>query len=72
METLTKFWEFLNGKKTTVGAIILFVAVFLNEVVVGIWGVDTSEIHKAIQTLNWIGMPLTAGGVFHKAVKPKG
>lgn len=72
METLTKIWTFFNGKKTTIGAVILFIAVFLNEVVGGIWGVDAPSLHKAIQTLNWIGMPLTAGGVFHKAVKPKG
>ncbi len=69
MEAVSKLFTWLNGKKTTIGAAILFIAVFLKEVIGGIWGVNTPELINTIETLNWIGMPLTGVGLFHKSTK---
>ena len=70
MKTLNDLWNYLSGKKTTIGAILLFAAAFLTEVIVGKWGVTTSWIQPTIETLMWIGMALTGVGLGHKAMKP--
>ena len=64
-----KFFEFLSGKKTTIGAILLFLATFMLEVVVGKWHASADWIQPTIETLQWIGMALTGIGLGHKAVK---
>ena len=66
---MNKVITFLNGKKTMIGAAILFAAAFLDQVVVGYWGVTASWIEPMIKTLDWIGMPLTGIGGGHKAIK---
>ena len=62
-------WEFLSGKKTTIGAALLFVSTVLDQVVSGIWGMDEPWISKTVQTFDWAGMAITGTGLTHKALK---
>lgn len=62
--------EYFNGKKTTIGAIILFLATFLSEVIVSKWNVQVDWMQPLIETLNWVGMAMTGLGLGHKAMKP--
>ncbi len=57
---MAKIWEWLNGNKTVIGALILAV------LGVGIIGEQT----LAYQVLLWLGSLLAGGGLIHKAVKP--
>lgn len=66
---MRKLWEFLSGKKTTIGAILLFVATFFSEVIVGKWNATAEWIQPTIETLSWIGMALTGIGLGHKRIK---
>jgi hypothetical protein len=64
-----KFLNWLNGKKTAIGAIVLFLATFLSEVVGGIWNVEALWLTNLIETLDWIGMAITGVGLTHKMAK---
>lgn len=66
---MNNIFTWLNGKKTTIGAILLFAAVFCGEVIVGIWHYNPDWMPKLIETLNWVGMPLTGAGLIHKGIK---
>ena len=66
-----KIWNWLDGKKTTIGAALLLLATFLSEVIVGKWHVEVSWMQPAIETLNWVGMAVTGLGIGHKIQKPK-
>jgi len=69
---MDKFMELLNGKKTTVAAVVLTLAAFLDQVVVGMWGVSAGWVVNTIPTLEWIGMMLGGVGLTHKAAKAMG
>lgn len=62
-------WEFLNGNKTNIAAVVLVISVFLSEVIVGIWGYDPDWMGNTIRTLDWFGMILGGVGLTHKGVK---
>lgn len=47
----------------------MMLAIFLSEVIVGIWGVEALWIAPAIKTLNWMGMLLGGTGMAHKLFK---
>jgi thiol:disulfide interchange protein len=66
---MRNLWQWLDGKKSTIAMIILFLATFLNEVVIGQWGATADWLPKVISTLNWIGMTLGTVGMGHKAIK---
>ncbi len=63
-------FEWFNGKKTIIGATILFVATFLSEIIIGKWHVTVDWMQPLIETLNWLGMAMTGLGLGHKAFKP--
>lgn len=69
MIALKELWEFLNGKKTIIGAMLLIVGAFMGEVIVGIWGFHATVIIKMASTLNWMGMAMGGTGIFHKLIK---
>lgn len=71
MQTLINFWEYLDGKKTTIGAALLLLATFLSEVIAGKWHVQATWLQPTIETLNWVGMTITGLGIGHKIQKPK-
>jgi len=69
MDFIQKLWDFLSGKKTAIGATLLFVSAFLEQVVIGQWGSQAAWIPQLIGTLDWFGMVLTGIGLSHKGVK---
>lgn len=69
MEILKKIWGKMSGKKFNTGSFILFVAVVLNEVVVGIWEINPFWMGNVISTLNWCGMAITGTGLAHRIQK---
>lgn len=69
METLNKIWQALQGKKTTIGAVVLFTGTILTQVIVGIWHVEGEWVEPTIKTIDWVGMAITGVGLIHKSVK---
>ena len=72
-----KFWNWINGKKTYIGAGFLFVAAAIEEVVVGI-GVTRYALFEtpawllfAGDVCTWLGLLLAGGGWTHKVVKAR-
>ena len=61
--------EWFNGKKTVIGSALLFLAVFGNEVLAGLWEFNPSWLTPAIKTCSWFGMLFGGVGLTHKAVK---
>lgn len=64
--------EWFNGKKTIIASILLVLAAFCDQVLVGIWGAAWTWLPLLISTLEWIGMLLGGSGLIHKAVKAAG
>lgn len=63
-------WQWLDGKKTVIGSICLFADTFYSQVLQNIWGIPQIEsVESTAQTLAWIGLILTGGGLTHKGVK---
>lgn len=70
METLLKIWTFIDGKKTNIGAALLFAAMII-EKLAEIWmGADTPLwIPKLIETLQFFGGTVFGIGLGHKIGK---
>lgn len=68
---MEKAIEFLNGKKTYIGAAIYGMSLFLSQVVVGIWGYSPEWLINVIKSLEWTGGILAGIGVTHGLVKTK-
>ena len=68
---MTEFWNWLSGKKTIIGATLLLASAFATQVVIGIWDFDPDWMPRMVETLDWIGGVITAGGLVHKAAKTK-
>ena len=64
-----KFWNFLNGKKTLIGATFLLASCVCSELIVGVWDYNPDWMQKLIQSLDWAGMGLTSVGFIHKGSK---
>lgn len=64
-----KVINWLNGKKTAIGAAFLMCAVFITEVIIGKWHVDATWIVPLADTLQWIGMAFGGVGLTHKSMK---
>lgn len=68
---MEKLWQWLNGKKTVIGASLLLASAFCTQVLIGIWNLDPWWMDKTIQTLDWVGGIVTSGGLVHKGIKAK-
>lgn len=68
---MTKFWNWLSGKKTLIGAVLLLGSAFATQVVIGIWEYSPDWMPRMVETLDWVGGTIVAGGLTHKLVKPK-
>ncbi len=68
---MNSIFNWLNGRKTIIGAILLFIASFIQEVIIGKWHATGEWILPTIETLNWLGMAVTGWGLGHKAMKVK-
>lgn len=64
-----KLINWLNGKKTTIGAAFLMAAVFVSEVIIGKWHVDNTWIVPLAETFQWVGMAFSGVGLAHKGMK---
>lgn len=64
-EMLTKIWDWLNGKKTVIGAVITAISVTATQlgVLLPLFGVDAVLVAKII------GIATTVVGLLHKAYK---
>lgn len=72
MENLkNKFWNFFNGKKTVIGLLCMYGVMFINEVVIDIWAIDSPALPKIAKTLGWLGLIIGGGGLIHKGIKVK-
>lgn len=67
MNKLKELWNYFNGKKTIIGAVICFVVYVLKGVDV-FFGVDFINAGLLTQ-VNEFGMTLMGIGLAHKAVK---
>lgn len=66
---ISNFVGKFDGYKTLIAAVCMYVAIFLTEVVVGIWDVKIEALPMVIKTLNWTGLALGGVGLGHKGVK---
>lgn len=66
-----KIWNWLNGKKTTIGAAFLFLSLMITDLVIGKLNYDPQWIETTVVICNWFGGILTGGGLTHKLFKPK-
>lgn len=62
-------WEYFNGNKTTIAAVLMMAAIFGQEVVIDIWMYQPEWMFKMLKSLNWIGMSLGGVGILHKGTK---
>ncbi len=62
--TIMSTWEWLNGKKTTIGAACLLLAGILTRL-------DITGLAGAIDALEYVGMVFSGVGIGHKVTKHK-
>lgn len=61
--------NWLNGKKTAIGAILFFVAALMAKVVAA-YHITTEWVAPTIEIIEYVAMTLTTVGLGHKAIKP--
>lgn len=66
---MSNLFTYIDGKKTLIGSAFLFAAVFLSEVIVGMWSYTPDWIVPMQQTFEWVGMTITGIGGGHKILK---
>jgi len=76
MEKLKEVLEYLNGKKTNIGAFLLTLALVIpivdQQLLVDIWGITVPVwMDSVVETLQWGGGVFSGVGLFHKALKAK-
>lgn len=69
MDFLIKIWNWLDGKKTNLGALFLFLGMLLQTQVIGEWGYAGTWLPHVIADLNWAGGLLLPAGLGHQAYK---
>jgi hypothetical protein len=71
-------WDWLDGRKTIIGTLVLIAAAFVDQVVIAIWYapdpggplvVVPHWIPKLGRSLDWVGMAVAGVGLTHKGVK---
>ncbi len=67
---MKNLWNWLSGKKTTIGAVCLWIGGVLLPFIVG-EGYNPAWIDTLIRVLTWIGGILAPVGLIHKAKKKK-
>jgi len=61
--------NWLDGRKTIIGACCLFTGAVLTEVVSGFWGFNPEWMEPTIKTANWFGIVSGGPGLVHKGYK---
>jgi hypothetical protein len=62
-------WVWFDGKKSVLGASALWIALFIQDFVIGQLGVVSPFLPGLIDFLNYIGQILLPVGIMHKAAK---
>lgn len=67
---MLKIWQFLDGKKTAIGAALLLAAT-IAQGLASIWASDSPPewLPKAIETLQYLGGIIAGTGFAHKTTK---
>lgn len=71
---LQSVWQTLNGNKTTIAGVFLFLALVINEVLLGFWNLYIPEnlipvLQNIALTAEWVGGFFGGTGLAHKALK---
>ncbi len=69
MNDLKNLWLYFDGKKTNIGAVLLFLSTLITQWLIGVNHFDPSWLDTVVLNLNYIGGVLTVGGLTHQAVK---
>ena len=68
MTWLLKFWNWMSGKKTAIGAALLLISTIISQVA-ALNHFTWAWIPIVTNNLDYIGGLLTGGGLLHKAAK---
>ena len=60
MESLNNIWEFLNGKKTAIGSILMIAGQAMEMIPATL---------PAAKVVSYLGAAISTGGLLHKATK---
>ena len=66
---IQKIWDFFNGKKMIIGAVLANIVIFDQQVLIGIWQVTWPWLEQANSTMSWFAMAFGAVGGVHKIAK---
>lgn len=69
MGFLKRFWNNIDGNKIALGGVCLGLGMFIEKVILGIWGVSIPWVPMAQETCEWIGGFLVGGGSIHRLIK---
>lgn len=79
MKKIAAFWKILNGKKTTIGALLMLVPSVLTVLGYGEFSEFAEQIAKLVtgeipieEGIGIIGAALASGGILHKLLKQLG
>lgn len=62
-------WEWFNGKKTVIGAVILWIATLIEAVFIQKYHVDAQWVLITVDLLKYVGGTLVPVGIGHKVIK---
>lgn len=69
MNLLKKIWSWFDGRKTTIGAILLGLSTVITQLVIGVNHYDPAWLDTVILNLNYVGEAFVGGGLIHKLAK---
>ncbi len=70
MNKVRQAWEYLSGKKTVIGTVLLTGSPAYHQVIEGIWEVGQYwVVTNVLDTADWLGMAFGGVGLGHKWVK---
>jgi len=71
MGTILKIWNWLNGKKTVIGSVCLWIGGIFLPFIINDLNYHPAWFDTLISILNWLGGVLAPLGIMHKAAKTK-
>lgn len=64
-----KLWNFLNGKKTSIGMGLFLCSMILKDVIIGFYGVHADWTEPTMKTFEYMASLFGVVGLTHKMVK---
>ena len=71
MKFLKDLWKAFDGNKAILGGICMFTAVFIDKVLLDIWGVSFPQLPMIQETCEYLGGLLFGTGIAHKVIKAR-